>query len=122
MSDRPWLSAYPEGVPADIDVQAYDSLVQLLEQAFQRFGPRVAFSFMGQELSYAQLDAQSRALAAYLQSLGLVRGDRVAIMAANSPAHLLLMFALARLRAIFVPVNPEFGISEAGYMTILLRT
>ena len=47
MSDRPWLSAYPEGVPADIDVQAYSSLVQLLEQAFQRFGPRVAFSFMG---------------------------------------------------------------------------
>ena len=66
MIDRPWLSAYPEGVPADIDVQAYSSLVQLLEQAFQRFGPRVAFSFMGQELSYAQLDAQSRALAAYL--------------------------------------------------------
>ena len=112
MSDRPWLSAYPEGVPADIDVQAYDSLVQLLEQAFQRFGPRVAFSFMGQELSYAQLDAQSRALAAYLQSLGLVRGDRVAIMLPNVLQYPIAVAAVLRAGYVVVNVNPLYTARE----------
>ena len=112
MSDRPWLSAYPEGVPADIDVQAYSSLVQLLEQAFQRFGPRVAFSFMGQELSYAQLDAQSRALAAYLQSLGLVRGDRVAIMLPNVLQYPIAVAAVLRAGYVVVNVNPLYTARE----------
>ena len=112
MSDRPWLSVYPEGVPADIDVQAYSSLVQLLEQAFQRFGPRVAFSFMGQELSYAQLDAQSRALAAYLQSLGLVRGDRVAIMLPNVLQYPIAVAAVLRAGYVVVNVNPLYTARE----------
>jgi long-chain acyl-CoA synthetase len=112
MIDRPWLSVYPEGVPADIDVQAYSSLVQLLEQAFQRFGPRVAFSFMGQELSYAQLDAQSRALAAYLQSLGLVRGDRVAIMLPNVLQYPIAVAAVLRAGYVVVNVNPLYTARE----------
>jgi len=80
MSDRPWLSAYPEGVPSDVDVNAYGSLVDLLTEGFRQHGPKAAFSFLGKELTYAQLDQQSRAFAAYLQSLGLARGDRVAII------------------------------------------
>src|SRR2546427_714770 len=68
MSDRPWLGAYPAGVPADIDPSQYPSLVALMEEAFSRYADRVAYSFMGKELTYSQVDAQSRAFAAYLQS------------------------------------------------------
>ena len=72
--DRVWLSSYPEGVPADIDPDQYPSLVAMLEESFARFGSRTAFSFMGKDLSYAQMDEQSRQLAAYFQSLGLAKG------------------------------------------------
>ncbi len=72
--------------------------------------------FEGTTWSWGDFAARAHRLAGALSARGVHPGDRVAIMAANSPAHLLLMFALARLRAIFVPVNPEFGISEAGYM------
>ena len=69
MSDRPWLNAYPEGVPADIDASQYSSLVALMEEAFAKHADKVAYSFMGKELSFAQVDAQSKLFAVYLQSL-----------------------------------------------------
>ena len=72
--------------------------------------------FEGVTWSWGKFAAAANCLASALSARGVNRGDRVAIMAGNSPAHLLLMFALARLRAIFVPVNPEFGVSEAGYV------
>ena len=56
MSARPWLHAYPEGVPADVDTRAYASLVELMQDSFQRFSDRTAFSFMGRDMSYAELD------------------------------------------------------------------
>ena len=80
MTDRPWLAAYPQGVPADIDPSQYPSLVALMEEAFQRYASRVAYTFMGKEVTFAQTDAQSRAMGAYLQGLGLAKGERGAIM------------------------------------------
>ncbi len=112
MSDRPWLSAYPEGVPADIDVQAYSSLVGLLEDSFRQYAPRTAFSFMGKGLTYAELDQQSRALAAYLQSLGLVRGDRVAIMLPNVLQYPVSVAAVLRAGFVVVNVNPLYTARE----------
>ena len=103
MSDRPWLGAYPAGVPADTDPSQYPSLVALMEEAFSRYADRVAYSFMGKELTYSQVDAQSRAFAAYLQSLGLARGDRVALMMPNVPQYPVAVAAV--LRAGFVVVN-----------------
>ncbi|RYF32426.1 MAG: long-chain fatty acid--CoA ligase, partial [Comamonadaceae bacterium] len=65
MSTRPWLAAYPPGVPADIDTSAYGSLVQLMEESFGKFADRTAYSFMGKDVSYRQTDSLSRALGAY---------------------------------------------------------
>ena len=112
MNDRPWLQAYPEGVPADIDTHAYDSLVALLEESFRQYGPKTAFSFMGKELSYADLDQQSRALAAYLQSLGLARGDRVAIMLPNVLQYPISVAAVLRAGYVVVNVNPLYTARE----------
>jgi long-chain acyl-CoA synthetase len=85
--DRVWLSSYPEGVPSDIEPGQYSSLVGLMEESFARYAERTAYSFMGKSISYAQTDTESQALAAYLQSLGLAKGDRVAIMMPNVPQY-----------------------------------
>ena len=80
MNDRIWLSAYPKGVPADIDTSDFSSLVALMDESFRKYAGRTAYSFMGKDISYAQTDSLSRAFAGYLQSLGLVKGDRVAVL------------------------------------------
>ncbi|MEY4153154.1 MAG: Long-chain-fatty-acid--CoA ligase [Pseudomonadota bacterium] len=80
IEERVWLGSYPEGVPADIDASQYQSLVGLMAESFAKYANRTAYSFMGQDISYAQTDVKSQALAAYFQSLGLEKGDRVAIM------------------------------------------
>ena len=85
MHGRAWLSSYPQGVPADINPAQYTSLVGLMEESFNRYASRVAYSFMGKDITYAQTDSLSQAFAAYLQGLGLTKGDRVAVMMPNKP-------------------------------------
>jgi long-chain acyl-CoA synthetase len=102
---KPWLSAYPEGVPAEIDTTAYSSLVDLMQESFRLYGDRTAFSFLGKGLTYKELDRLSQVFAAYLQSLGLVFGDRVAIMLPNVLQYPIAVAAV--LRAGFVVVNRE---------------
>ena len=108
MSERPWLSAYPAGVPSDIDASVYPSLVALLEESFTRFADRTAYSFMGKNLSYGQTDTLSRAMAAWLQGLGLARGDRVAIMMPNVPQYPVAVAAILRAGFVVVNVNPLY--------------
>ncbi len=112
MSDRPWLSAYPEGVPADIDPSQYPSLVALMEEAFTKHANKVAYSFMGKELTFAQVDAQSKVFAAYLQSLGLQRGDRVALMMPNVPQYPVAVAGVLRAGFVVVNVNPLYTARE----------
>jgi long-chain acyl-CoA synthetase len=109
---RPWLSAYPAGVPADIDVNQYASLVHLMEDSFQRFADRPAYSFMGKSYTYAQVDERSRQMAAYLQSLGLSTGDRVAIMMPNVPQYPIAVAAILRAGFVVVNVNPLYTARE----------
>ncbi len=109
---RPWLSAYPEGVPADIDVGRYPSLVHLMEDSFRQHGSRTAYSFMGKDVSYAQTDSLSQALAAYLQSLGLGKGDRVAVMMPNVPQYPVAVAAILRAGLVVVNVNPLYTARE----------
>ena len=92
MSERPWLAAYPAGVPSDIDPSSYPSLVALMEQAFNAYGPRPAYAFMGKDISFSDIDRQSLAFAAYFQSLELQPGDRIAIMMPNVPQYHILLF------------------------------
>ena len=127
MTDRPWLSSYPEGVPADIDASQYASLVALMEESFTRYADRVAYSFMGRDLSFAQTDKSSAALAAYLQSLGLVKGDRVALMMPNTPQYPISVAAVLRAGLVVVNVNPlytprelEHQLKDSGAKAIII--
>ncbi len=108
MTDRIWLKSYPSGVPADIDPGQYPSLVALMEEAFQKYADRVAYSFMGKDVSYAQTDSLSKAFATYLQGLGLVKGDRVAIMMPNVPQYPVAVAAILRAGFVVVNVNPLY--------------
>jgi len=111
-TDRVWLSSYPEGVPSDIDFSQYSSLVGLMEESFARYAERTAYSYMGKNISYAQTDAESQALAAYLQSLGLNKGDRVAIMMPNVPQYPVAVAAILRAGYVVVNVNPLYTARE----------
>ncbi len=108
MSERPWLHAYPEGVPAEVDTSAYTSLVELMQDSFERYSDRTAFSFMGRDMSYAELDRLSQVFAAYLQSLGLLAGDRVAIMLPNVLQYPVAVAAILRAGYVVVNINPLY--------------
>ena len=112
MTERSWLQHYPAGVPADIDPSQYPSLVALIEDAFKKYADRTAYSFMGKEVSYADTDAESQALAGYLQGLGLQRGDRVAIMMPNVPQYPATVAAVLRAGYVVVNVNPLYTARE----------
>jgi long-chain acyl-CoA synthetase len=109
---KPWLSAYPEGVPAEIDTSAYSSLVDLMQESFRQYGDRKAFSFLGRGLSYRELDRLSQVFAAYLQSLGLVLGDRVAIMLPNTLQYPIAVAAVLRAGFVVVNINPLYTSRE----------
>ena len=111
-ADRPWLAAYPQGVPADIDVSQYRSLVHLMEESFERHASKPAYSFMGKDVSFAQVDSLSQAFAAYLQGLGLVKGDRVAIMMPNMPQYPVAVAGILRAGFVVVNVNPLYTARE----------
>ncbi len=112
---RPWLSAYPEGVPADIDETQYTSLVALMEESFAKYAGRVAYSFMGKDVTFGQTDTLSKAFAAYLQSLGLSKGDRIAIMLPNCPQYPVAVAAILRAGYVVVNVNPLYTPRELEY-------
>jgi len=111
-TDRVWLDSYPEGVPTDIDPDRYPSLVALMEESFARYADRTAYSFMGKNIRYRQTDEDSLALAAYLQSLGLVKGDRVAVMMPNVPQYPITVAAVLRAGFVVVNVNPLYTSRE----------
>ena len=108
MTDRIWLDSYPKGVPADINVSAYTSLVALMEESFQKYADRVAYNFMGRDVTYGQTDRLSQAFAAYLQGLGLVKGDRVAIMMPNVPQYPVAVAGILRAGFVVVNINPLY--------------
>ncbi|MCY7319744.1 MAG: long-chain-fatty-acid--CoA ligase [Ramlibacter sp.] len=127
MTDRPWLSAYPPGVPADIDASVYPSLVALMEESFRNYADRVAYSFMGKEVTYRQTDTLSQTFAAYLQGLGLARGDRVAVMMPNVPQYPVAVAAILRAGYVVVNVNPlytprelEHQLKDSGSKAIVI--
>ncbi|WP_295545025.1 long-chain-fatty-acid--CoA ligase [uncultured Pseudacidovorax sp.] len=112
MTDRPWLSSYPPGVPADIDPAQYASLVALMDESFSRYADRPAYSFMGKLVSYGDVDRGSQSFAGYLQGLGLTKGDRVAVMMPNCPQYPIAVAAILRAGLILVNVNPLYTARE----------
>lgn len=106
--DKFWLKSYPEGVAPEIDYSQYQSLAQLLEEAFQKYATRNAYACMGKYLTYAEVDQLSRKVGAWLQSKGLEKGARVAIMMPNVLQYPVAIAAILRAGYIVVNVNPLY--------------
>jgi long-chain acyl-CoA synthetase len=125
--DRPWLRHYPPGVPSEIDVARYPSLVAMFEEGFKKYADRKACACMGKSLTYAEVDEASRVLAGWLQSRGLKRGTRVAIMMPNVLQYPIAITAILRAGCTVVNVNPlykprelEFQLADAGAEAIFV--
>ena len=113
-TDRPWVHAYADGVPAD--VPAPDApLSELVARAGERFGARVALDFMGAETTYAELAAQVAEAAEGLRRLGVRAGDRVALVLPNCPPHVVAFYAALRLGAVVVEHNPLYTAHELAH-------
>jgi long-chain acyl-CoA synthetase len=126
-AERIWLKSYPPGIPADIDYQPFSSIVELFEQSVAMYAARNAYCFMGKTMTYAELEADSCKLAAYLQSLGLEKGARIAIMMPNCFQYPLALFAILRAGYTVVNVNPlytprelEHQLKDSGAQAIFI--
>ena len=109
MSDqRPWLKNYPNGVPANIDADAYNSIVEMFQETFAKYGNKAAFSCMGKELSYTEVDKHSKQFGAYLQSRGLEPGDKIALMMPNLLQYPIALFGALRAGLVVVNTNPLY--------------
>jgi long-chain acyl-CoA synthetase len=109
---KPWLKNYLEGVPHEIDLAGYASIVELLETSFAKYPHRIAIESMGYSISYRQLDILSKDFAAYLQTLGLDAGARIAIMFPNVPQYLITMVGALRAGFTVVNINPLYTARE----------
>jgi long-chain acyl-CoA synthetase len=125
--ERIWLKQYPPGVPADIDVSQYSSLVALLEESFAKFADRRAFICMDKSISYRDLDEMSQALAAHLQSKGLQKGARVALMMPNvlqypiaTAAVLRAGFAVVNVNPLYTPRELEHQLKDSGAEAVIV--
>ncbi|MEZ2310741.1 long-chain fatty acid--CoA ligase [Paraburkholderia sp. RCC_158] len=125
--DKIWLKSYPPGVPAEIDPTRYSSVAELLEEAFREHRNKPAFVCMGKGISYGELDALSRKLAAWFQSKGLARGARIAIMMPNVLQYPVAIAAILRAGYVVVNVNPlytprelEHQLKDSGAEAIVL--
>jgi len=112
---KPWLKSYPDGVPHTLDRSSYDSLVEMFEESFANFPNRKACEYLGKFMTYQELDDQSKNFAAYLQSLGLESGSRVAIMLPNVIQFQIAMMGVLRAGFIVVNVNPLYTARELEY-------
>ncbi|MCP1727996.1 long-chain acyl-CoA synthetase [Natronospira proteinivora] len=113
MVDKIWLKQYPEGVPEQADVDAYQSIKEIFEESVQKYRDLPAFENMGANLTYAELDQKSRYFAAYLQKvLGLQKGDPVAVMMPNCLQYPVALFGILRAGLTVVNVNPLYTARE----------
>jgi len=125
--EKLWLKHYPSGVNADVKTDLYPSLVALVEESFKKYRDLPAYKFMGKTVTFGQVDDLSRAFAAYLQSLGLERGDRVAIMLPNVPQYPVAVAGILRAGYVVVNVNPlytprelEHQLKDSGAKAIVI--
>ncbi|MGW9229843.1 long-chain-fatty-acid--CoA ligase [Pseudorhizobium sp. NPDC055634] len=126
-SDKVWLASYPSSVPADIPALSYRSLAELFESSCVAYLPRVAFSSMGREMTYRELEIETRKVAAWLQAQGLEKGDRVAVMMPNVLQNPVVTYAILRAGCVVVNVNPlytprelEHQLKDAGAKSIFV--
>lgn len=112
---KPWLKSYPEGVPHSIGESSYASLVEMFEESFASYSNRMACEYLGKFMTYGELDQQSMYFAAYLQSIGVEPGARVAIMLPNVMQFQIAMMGALRAGCVVVNVNPLYTARELEY-------
>ena len=112
---KPWLKSYPDGVPHFLEPSSYDSLVEMFEESFANYPNRKACEYLGKFMTYRELDYQSKNFAAYLQSLWLEPGSRVAIMLPNVIQFQIAMMGVLRAGFVVVNVNPLYTARELEY-------
>ncbi|MEM9243837.1 MAG: AMP-binding protein [Pseudomonadota bacterium] len=112
--EKIWLKQYPTGVPEDITIDDNANLIDFFESISHQFADKTAFRNFGHSMSYAKLDADSQALAAYLQQQNLQKGDRVAIMMPNLLQYPVALFAILRAGMVAVNVNPLYTAPEVA--------
>ena len=110
--DKVWLKSYPAGVPAEIDVNQYASVREVLEESCAKYGSRRAYSCMGRAITFAELDALSAAFGAFLQARGLAKGARVALMMPNILQYPVCLFGMLRAGCTVVNTNPLYTARE----------
>ena len=125
--EKIWLQSYPKGVPAEIDIEHIPSLVALFETACTTYADKVAYISMDKEMTYRQLDEESKAFAGWLQSLGLQKGERVALMMPNLLQYPVALFGTLRAGCVVVNCNPlytprelEHQLKDSGATTIVI--
>ncbi|WP_284618172.1 long-chain-fatty-acid--CoA ligase [Aquabacterium humicola] len=125
--EKIWLKQYPAGVPAEVKTDVYPSLVALVDESLRKHRDLPAYKFMGRSVSFGEVDEASRALAAYLQGIGLERGDRVAVMMPNIPQYPIAVAAILRAGFVVVNVNPlytprelEHQLKDSGAKAIVI--
>ncbi|MFZ4542851.1 MAG: AMP-binding protein [Saprospiraceae bacterium] len=106
--NRPWLKKYPIGIPAEINADQYHNLWEMIEETLKKYHELPAFTCMGKTLSFEQINTNSLALGAFLQSKGLERGDKVAIMMPNLLQYPIALFACLRAGLVVVNTNPLY--------------
>ena len=117
--ERPWLAQYPAGVPAEIDVDEYPSIVSVLENAITKYRDRPAFANLGRTLTYGDVDRLSRQFAAYLLGeLKLKKGDRVALMLPNCLQYPIATFGVLRAGLTVVNTNPMYTARELRHQLV----
>lgn len=116
MSDFKWLKRYPKGIPAQIEELKHNTLVELFEESFQKFGDREAFSNMGKTLTYNEVDKLSTQFAAYLQKeCGLKQGDTLAIQMPNCLQYPVVLVGGLKAGLKIVNTNPLYTPREMAH-------
>jgi len=106
--NRPWLKQYPSGVPANIDPDMYENLVEMFEETFEKYRKLPAFQCMGKSITFDQLDRMSTQFGSYLLSRGLEKGDKVALMMPNLLQYPIALFGALRAGLVIVNTNPLY--------------
>ena len=105
---KPWLASYPEGVPAEINFDHYSSILDIFEQSCAEYRDRTAYINFDRTMSYGELDQLSRNFAAWLQSKGMRKGDRIALMMPNVLQYPVALFGAMRAGMVIVNTNPMY--------------
>jgi long-chain acyl-CoA synthetase len=122
-----WHKSYPPGVPTEIDAVRYRSLVQLMEEAFATHQNKTAAICMDARISYKQVDEVSKQIAAWLQSKGLPKGARVAVMMPNllqyfvcTPAILRAGYTVVNVNPLYTPRELQHQLKDSGAQAIFI--